>query len=268
MQKQVAAIHDLSGYGLCSLGVALPVLTAMQAYVCALPTAYLSSHTGYPNFTFEDMTQAMNPALDHWRDLGLKFDAVYSGFLGSAEQIAIVARAVEMFKPEVAIIDPVMGDDGKVYKTYTPEMCDNMRKLIESATVITPNVTEAAILLGKEPSAQPTREELRDWLVRLSGGKRDVVLTGIRNAQRVEVWCYEYRTGQVTVIERGYVGRAYHGTGDLYSSVLLGWLLRGQSLCQAAENAADFVMHAAAYTHQNYPDSGDIAFSPELRRII
>ena len=156
----VAAIHDMSGFGRCSLTVAIPILSAMGVQCCPLPTAFLSTHTGgFEGFTFLDMTDEMPKAARHWKSLGLHFSAVYSGFLGSARQITIVADIIRDFRGDgVVVVDPVMGDGGAVYRTYTPEMCAGMTHLAEQADVITPNLTEAALLLGIPYEKLPTGE--------------------------------------------------------------------------------------------------------------
>ena len=155
---RVAAVQDISGFGRCSMTVALPVLSAMGAQCCPLPTAFLSTHTGgFEGFTFLDMTDEMPKVADHWASLGLTFQAIYSGFLGSARQIGIVEDFIRRFRrPDtVVVIDPVMGDYGRVYQTYTAAMCDGMARLAELADVITPNLTEAALLLGQPYDALP-----------------------------------------------------------------------------------------------------------------
>ena len=149
---RVAAIHDMSGFGRCSLTVAIPVLSAMGVQCCPLPTAFLSTHTGgFTGFTFLDMTEEMPKIAAHWQSLNLRFDAIYSGFLASERQIGIVSDFVRTFRrPDtLVVIDPVMGDDGKAYQTYTPALCSGMARLAELADVITPNLTEAAFLLGR-----------------------------------------------------------------------------------------------------------------------
>ena len=179
----VAAIHDMSGFGRCSLTVAIPVLAAMGVQCCPLPTAFLSTHTGgFENFTFLDMTDEMPKVAAHWKSLGLRFQAVYSGFLGSERQIGIVEDFIRDFRTpdSVVVVDPVMGDHGDVYQTYTPAMCAGMARLAEQADVITPNLTEAALLLGIPYAALPAGEDgCREIVERLSlGGRRSVVLTG------------------------------------------------------------------------------------------
>ena len=183
MTPRVAAIHDMSGFGRCSLTVAIPILSAMGVQCCPLPTAFLSTHTGgFEGFTFLDMTDEMSKVADHWASLGLTFQAVYSGFLGSERQIGVVENFICRFRgPDtVVVVDPVMGDYGRVYQTYTAAMCSGMARLAELADVITPNLTEAALLLGQPYEMLPAGEAgLREITERLSlGGRRSVVLTG------------------------------------------------------------------------------------------
>ena len=181
MTPRVAAIHDMSGFGRCSLTVAIPILSAMGVQCCPLPTAFLSTHTGgFEGFTFLDMTDEMSKVADHWASLGLTFQAVYSGFLGSERQIGVVENFICRFRgPDtVVVVDPVMGDYGRVYQTYTAAMCSGMARLAELADVITPNLTEAALLLGQPYETLPAGEAgLREITERLSlGGRRSVVL--------------------------------------------------------------------------------------------
>ena len=150
---RAAVIHDLSGFGRCSLTEVIPILSVMGVQCCPLPTAFLSTHTGgFTGFTFLDMTEELPKAAAHWKSLDLKFQAIYSGFLGSERQIGIVADFIRQFRgPDtLVVVDPVMGDDGKPYQTYTPAMCAGMERLAELADVITPNLTEAAFLLGRD----------------------------------------------------------------------------------------------------------------------
>ena len=184
---RVAAIHDMSGFGRCSLTVAIPVLSAMGVQCCPLPTAYLSTHTGgFTGYTFLDMTDELPKTAAHWAELGIHFDAVYTGFMGSEAQMDLAADFVRAFRRDrstIFICDPVMGDHGKIYKTYTPAMCAGMTRLAELADVIVPNLTEAAVLLGEDHSfGALTHDEAgyRSVVERLSrNGMRSVVLTGV-----------------------------------------------------------------------------------------
>ena len=251
---RVAAIHDLSGFGRCSLTVALPILSSMGVQCCPLPTAFLSTHTGgFEGFTFLDMTEEMPRVAGHWKQLHLDFQAIYSGFLGSARQIGTVENFIRDFRrPDtLVVVDPVMGDHGAVYQTYTPAMCDGMVHLAALADVITPNLTEAALLLGV-PYTSLSREEAtyRAVVAALSlQGRRSVVLTGASlSPGQTGAMCFDARTGQTEAVQTAFVAHELHGTGDVFASVLTGALTQGDSLSQAARRAADFVRDCAVRT--------------------
>ena len=272
---RVAAIHDMSGFGRCSLTVAIPILSAMGVQCCPLPTAFLSTHTGgFEGFTFLDMTDEMPKVADHWASLGLTFQAIYSGFLGSARQIGIVEDFIRRFRrPDtVVVIDPVMGDYGRVYQTYTAAMCDGMARLAELADVITPNLTEAALLLGRPYDALPAGEAgLRQITEQLSlEGRRSVVLTGASLAPgRTGAVCYDARTGRTQVVQTAYIAHEFHGTGDVFSSVLTGALVRGSTLADAAGQAAEFVRACAQRTAaEDLPMREGVDFEPLLGLLI
>lgn len=272
---RVAAIHDMSGFGRCSLTVAIPILSAMGVQCCPLPTAFLSTHTGgFEGFTFLDMTDEMPKGADHWASLGLTFQAIYSGFLGSARQIGIVEDFIRRFRrPDtVVVIDPVMGDYGRVYQTYTAAMCDGMARLAELADVITPNLTEAALLLGQPYDALPAGEAgLRQITERLSlEGRRSVVLTGASLAPgQTGAVCYDARTGRTQVVQTAYIAHEFHGTGDVFASVLTGALVRGSALADAAGQAAEFVRACAQRTAaENLPMREGVDFEPLLGLLI
>ena len=257
MTPRVAAIHDMSGFGRCSLTVAIPILSAMGVQCCPLPTAFLSTHTGgFEGFTFLDMTDEMSKVADHWASLGLTFQAVYSGFLGSERQIGVVEDFICRFRgPDtVVVVDPVMGDYGRVYQTYTAAMCSGMARLAELADVITPNLTEAALLLGQPYEMLPAGEAgLREITERLSlGGRRSVVLTGASLA-----------------LQTADVAQELHGTGDVCSSVPTGALVRGESLSSAAGEAAAFVRACAERTAaEDLPMREGVDFEPLLGLLI
>ena len=268
---RVAAIHDMSGFGRCSLTVAIPILSAMGLQCCPLPTAFLSTHTGgFEGFTFLDMTDELPKAAAHWKSLGLHFQAIYSGFLGSERQIAIVEDFLRAFRESdtVAVIDPVMGDHGEVYRTYTPAMCAGMSRLAELADVITPNLTEAALLLGVPYEELPAGEAgCREIVERLSlDGRRSVVLTGASTAPELTgAMCFDARTGRTEAIQTRRVPQEFHGTGDVFASVLTGALVRGASLPAAARQAVDFVRSCAERTAKaGIPMREGVEFEPLL----
>lgn len=268
---RVAAIHDMSGFGRCSLTVAIPILSAMGLQCCPLPTAFLSTHTGgFQGFTFLDMTDEMPKVAAHWKALDLNFQAIYSGFLGSERQIGIVGEFIRMFRgPDtVVVIDPVMGDHGRVYQTYTPSMCDGTARLAESADVITPNLTEAALLLGIPYRELPAGEAgCREIVERLSlDGRRSVVLTGASTAEELTgAMCYDAKTGRTEAVQTHRVPREFHGTGDVFASVLTGALVKGLPLPEAARRAVEFIRACAERTdREGLPMREGVDFEPLL----
>ena len=268
---RVAAIHDMSGFGRCSLTVAIPVLSAMGVQCCPLPTAFLSTHTGgFQNFTFLDMTEEMPRVSAHWKSLALEFSSIYSGFLGSERQIGIVEQFIRDFRNPntVVVVDPVMGDDGTAYQTYTPAMCGGMARLAKLADVITPNLTEAAFLLGKDYASLPGGEAGLTAIVEALSmdGRRSVVLTGASLAPGMTgAMCFDAKTGQTEAIQTEFVARHLMGTGDIFTSVLTGALVKGASLTGAARQAADFVHACAVRTvEEDLPLREGVDFEPLL----
>ena len=278
---RAAVIHDLSGFGRCSLTEVIPILSVMGVQCCPLPTAFLSTHTGgFEGFTFLDMTEELPRAAAHWRSLGLEFHPIYSGFLGSERQIGIVADFIRDFRgPDtLVVVDPVMGDDGKAYQTYTPAMCAGMGRLAELADVITPNLTEAAFLLGREygdllDGGRALHDEaaLRRLAEELSlGGRRSVALTGAALAPgQTGAMCFDARTGRAEAVQAAFVAHPLHGTGDIFSSVLTGALMGGASLRDAAAQAVDFIHACALRTvAQGLSLREGVDFEPLLGRLV
>lgn len=248
---RAAVFQDLSAFGRCSLTVVLPVLSVLGVQCCPLTTALLSTHMGLSGGTFLDLTGQLAPTMDHWAELGLSFDALYSGFLGSVAQAELVRRFRERFRPSLVLVDPVMGDHGRPYRTCTPELCRAMMELAEEADLITPNLTEAALLLGLSPEARPRGEgELSRWARALSrGGRRSVVITGVNGGpERVGAYCWDREQNRHGPVWAERIPQAYPGTGDLFASVLLGRLLEEKTLTEAAAWAAVFVSACAKYT--------------------
>ena len=271
LTPRVAAIHDMSGFGRCSLTVAIPILSAMGLQCCPLPTAFLSTHTGgFEGFTFLDMTDEMPKVARHWKSLDLEFQAIYSGFLGSERQIGMVADFIRDFRsPEtIVVIDPVMGDHGKVYQTYTPAMCEGTARLALQADVITPNLTEAALLLDMPYEALPSGEAgCREIVERLSlEGQRSVVLTGAScEPDLTGAMCFDAQTGCIEAVQTCRVPQEFHGTGDVFTSVLTGALVQGASLPEAARQAVDFVRACAERTAlEALPMREGVDFEPLL----
>ena len=268
---RIAAIHDLSCFGRCSLTIALPVLSAMGCQCCPLPTALLSAHTGFSGNTFLDLTVEMGRIADHWAAMDLQFDAIYSGFLGSADQVDTVARFFDTFKKSgtAVIVDPVMGDHGTAYRTCTPELCRGMRVLAENSDVITPNLTEAALLLDR-PYEEIRQADAYEVVRRLSlGGRRSVVLTGyFSEPGQTGALCFDRDSGESKAVQTPREPQDFSGTGDLFASVLAGGAARGVPLFQAAQAAADFVRDCTARTlAEGLTEQDGVDFEPLLGQL-
>jgi len=247
---RVAAVHDISGYGKCALTVAIPVISAAGIEVCPIPTALLSTNTSIEGFTFFDFTPHIDKYIDHWHKLGLKFDCVYSGFLGSKEQINTVIRVIKEFDSGISVVDPVMGDHGRLFKTYTPEMCRELVRLITIADYITPNVTEGCIITGREwqgpelaeKESKSICEEIRAL------GTKNVVLTGVIRKDKLFNCGIDKEKGYFEEeIDR--LPYNMSGTGDLFTSVMVAGLVRGYSLQESVASAAHFVLDAMTYSN-------------------
>ena len=267
---RVAAIHDLSCFGRCSLTIALPVLSAMGCQCCPLPTALLSAHTGFTGGSFLDLTEEMQRIADHWARIDIHFDGIYSGFLGSAAQIGTVQQFITRFRGTgLVVIDPVLGDHGRAYRTCTLELCNGMRRLAESADIITPNLTEASLLL-EQPYETIQAIDPAEIVRRLSlEGRRSVVLTGYSTGDgQTGALCFDRADGSIQAVQVQRVPRDFSGTGDLFTSVLTGAMVKGVPLIQAARTAADFVQSCAARTlAAGNTDGEGVDFEPLLRTL-
>lgn len=255
-QKNILAVHDISCVGKCSLTVALPVLSAAGCTVSVLPTAVLSTHTGgFKEFTFRDLTEDIPGILEHWKKLGLRFDAIYTGYLGSFEQLRLVSRLIDEFRaPETLVcVDPVMADNGSLYASFRSDFPLGMAELCQKADLIVPNRTEASLMLGEPYRAElQSREEIERILMRLASlGPRRVVLTGVAFSEE-ETGCaaYDKTTGAFSYAASSRIPGNYHGTGDVFASALIGALTGGFSLEEAAQEAVDFTREAIARTHE------------------
>lgn len=244
--EKVAAIHDLSGFGRASLTVIIPILSRMGIQVCPLPTAVLSTHSKYSEFYFVDLTEHMPPVIEHWKKLDLEFSAIYSGFLGSHRQIEIVKHFIDTFHREeqLVVIDPVMGDDGKIYTPLSQNHVKEMRSLIEKANVITPNLTEAALLLNKKFPSRVTNNQIKDWILELSEkGPQIVIVTSVPESRQkniTSVIAYNKKDQRFWKVSVNYLPANYPGTGDAFASVVTGSLLQGDSLPIALDRAVRF----------------------------
>lgn len=251
--RRVAAIHDISGFGRGSLTTAIAVLSAMGLQALPFPTAVLSSHTGIKGYTFRDLTDDFDAFIEHWKSLSVPFDAIYTGFLGSVRQTSIVGRFIDEFRGEktLVLVDPVMGDGGKRYVTCTEELCAGMKELVKKADIITPNLTEAGILLGENLRSLPKCEKhIKEWMTELAAlGPNKVVITGIdMSREQIGVAYYDADSKTSDMFFNESVNEYFPGTGDLFASVFLGALLDGKSMQDSAKKAAGFVRKAAWLT--------------------
>ena len=249
-QKRIALVNDVTGFGRCSVAVELPLISALKVQACPLPTAILSCHTGFPTDFSGDYTSRMRPYMEDWQQNGVQFDGICTGFLGSAEQIAIVADFIRMFKqPGTRVmVDPVMGDYGKLYSSYTQEMCDGMKRLLALADIVTPNLTEACRLLDRPYPAGGRVEaaELEYMAAELAAqGPSQVVITGLSEGEMIENFVYE--AGRGTLLKEKKVGGDRSGSGDAFAAIVAASLVRGASLTDAVKKAADFISKCLAY---------------------
>lgn len=269
--RRVAAIHDISGLGRCSLSVIMPVLSAMGVQVCPVPTAVLSAHTGYGEFVMRDLTDYISPTLDHYKRLGTEFSCIYTGFLATSEQIDHCLEFFASYPKALKVVDPVMGDNGKSYRTYTPELCSRMSELAAVADIITPNLTEAAILLGESyPEGTLDVAAIRSWLVRLSQlGPDIVVITSVpSSAHGICTVGYDKVRNSFWKVVGDYVPISYSGSGDMFTSILIGGILQGDSLPIAMDRASTFTQAAIKKTFSYGTHWTDgIMFEPQLYRL-
>lgn len=249
---RIAAVHDLCGYGKCSLGVAIPVLSAAGCDVCPVPTGLFSSHTAFPGWYMHDTTDILDDYLKAWEGIKVDIDAVYSGFLGDAKQVEVIEGLYEKYPKAIKFVDPVMADHGKIYPTYTPELCDAMKKLAAKADVLTPNLTEAAIILGEPIGDDWEGTDITISMAHakvkklLETGAKNVVLKGIKRIGERKI--HNFVAGEavdgIVDVENEYIDYMLHGTGDVYASCVLAGIMKGKSLVDSAEFAGNFVHDA------------------------
>ena len=245
-QKRLALINDVTGFGRCSVAVELPIISALKIQVCPLPTAILSVHTGFANYFMDDYTDRMKKYIESWRLNRLEFDGIATGFLGSAAQIEIVSDFLQEFEAQV-LIDPVMGDHGKIYASYTREMCVGMRELLKFADLLTPNLTEACELLN---AAYPAGGVISDsalatMAANLAAKMRTgrIVITGVTldADDGSNITNFVYDGGAVDFVTAKKLGSDRSGTGDVFFAIVAAAVMNGENLTAAVRKAADFV---------------------------
>lgn len=270
--KTCLAIHDLAGLGKCSLTIAMPVLSAAGVATSLLPTSLFSNHTAFPSHHKTELTESMLPIAHKWQEFGIKFDSIYVGYLSDVHQVEVVSEIIDILSHEetLVVVDPVMGDNGRLYRSITPEMAEGMKKLCKKARVIIPNLTEATAMLGLEYKEGPyIKEYIEEVLSALKAfGAEYSVLTG--------VYFDDYKIGSAAMDKVGEavysfadkVEGHFHGTGDIFASVLTAGLVKGIDIKTAMDAAAKFTANSIRNTVKAGTDRLlGVIFEPELPKL-
>ena len=269
-QKKIAVINDFCGFGRCSISVSLPIISAMKIQCCPLPTSIFSNHTGYESYYRTDYTEHMNAYMDEWEKLDLHFNGILTGYLASPEQIDIVKYFIERFKRNgtVTVVDPVMGDDGRLYPAYSPILAERMRSLVAYADILTPNLTEACILTDTEYREDMREEELFTICKRLSKlGPKRIVISGLECDGDLENYVYEAGK-EPRLVREHKVGACRAGTGDVFSSIIAADAVNGKTLVEAVTHASSFIAKVLRRTVElDIPKADGICFEEFLSEI-
>ena len=264
--KRIATIQDISCFGKCSLTVALPIISALGVETAVIPTAVLSAHTQFENFTFRDLTEDIPAICDHWQQERLAFDGVYTGYLGSSRQIDLVADFFDKFRKEntLVLVDPVMADNGQLYPGFSQDFPAQMAKLCAKADMIVPNITEACLLTGMAYKEEYDETYIRTLLEKLSQlGAGVSILTGVAFAPDITgVMGYERKTGEYFCYKHKRMGKNYPGTGDVFASTCMGVMMGGKSWKEAVQIAQDYTAYCIALTMQD-PNAGSYSVNFE-----
>ena len=272
-QKKIALINDVTGFGRCSIAVMAPIVSAMKIQAVTVPTAILSAHTQFPEYYFDDYTSKMHDYIQTSKDLNLNFDAIASGFLGSEEQVDIVIDFFKTFKKNgtFTLVDPVMGDYGRLYETYTPSLCEKMKSLVHYADILTPNLTELCTLTDVKYREEGFNDaELATMCQKLvEQGPEHIVVTGIRYNSK-QIMNYVYSKGEeprIVMVDR--IGGDRSGTGDVISSIIAGMYLNGHDFYESVKKAAEFVSKCLRYCEDNnVPTHWGLCFEMYLRDLM
>ena len=269
-QKKIAVINDFCGFGRCSIAVSLPIISALKIQCCPLPTSIFSNHTGYDSFYYTDYTNHMEAYFKEWKKLGLGFEGILTGFLGSPEQIGIVKRFLQEFrKPNtITVIDPVMGDNGKLYPTYSEGLAKQMVALVPYADILTPNLTEACILTETEYQADISEDALIGMCEKLCAmGTKSVVISGLQRGGDLENFVYE-KGKAPQIIREHKIGSCRAGTGDVFSSIIAADAVNGLDVAQAVRHASSFIAKTMRRTEEMaLPQADGICFEECLSEI-
>ena len=270
--KKILTIQDISCVGQCSLTVALPIISACGVETCVLPSAVLSTHTaGFKGYTFRDLTDDMPDIRAHWEKEGIKFDAIYTGYLGSTKQIDYVKDIFASGSKEgtVTIVDPAMADNGKLYPAFDEEYVEAMKGLCASADFIVPNMTEAALLAGMHYEEGEDRryvDKVMDRLIEM--GCKNIILKGLPSKNGNYIGILMYVDGKMYYYEHEKLPNSCHGTGDVYASAFVGALMRGKSANEAARIAAEYAMECIKETAKLDNHWYGAAFELALPKLI
>lgn len=270
------AINDISCVGRCSLTVALPIISAMGIECSILPTAVLSTHTGgFSGYTFLDLDKEFTPITNHWKTLNRDFDFIYSGFLCSKEQVDLVSKTIDLFKNKnnLVLVDPAMADNGRLYSLFDESFVEKMKELCKKADVIVPNITEACFLTGMTYiDGSHKKEYITELIYHLSKfGAKKIVLTGVSfNDEEIGVATYDVESDEFRYYAREKISGYYHGTGDIFASVLIGALAKGMDLLDSAKLAVDFTVDSIIETLKldNYDERYGVCFEKVLSKLI
>lgn len=272
-QKRVAAIHDISGFGKCSLTVALPVLSAAGIETAVLPTSVLSTHTGgFTGYTFRDLTDDIPAFTDHWKSIDIKFDAIYTGYLGSIKQVDMVMRFIDLLGDEntKVVIDPAMADNGKLYYGFPDDFPKAMAKLCRKADFVVPNITEACMMTGMEYKTGPYEKDYIENLIFALKelGADNIVLTGVYFKEgELGAACYDGK--EVSYVMRERITQLFHGTGDVFASAFTAAYLNNKSLCDSVKVAVDFTVGSIIKTVENNPEKKyGVNFEQQIPELI
>lgn len=281
--KKVAVIQDLSSFGKCSLTAAIPVLSVMGVQVCPLPTAILSAQTGYPSFFYEDFTSKMKYFIEEWSNLNATFDGIYTGFVTGQEQINNIFHFLDTFhtKESILLVDPVMGDTGEVYKLFTDELLARMKELVKCADVITPNVTECCLLTGLSYEKLHNYSNEKDYMKALEEAgnmlqqetQAQVIITGVNppttDGDKRTIGNMYLDGSQTHYTFMQYNGQSYSGTGDLFASIIMGSIMRGESLEASVQLAQNFLKEAIYdASSEQIPREAGVNFEKYLKMLL
>ncbi len=272
-QKKIALINDVTGFGRCSTAVSLPIISAMKIQGVTVPTAILSAHPGFQDYYFDDYTPKLNDYIKTYKSINMEFDGIATGFLGSEDQVDIVADFIETFKTDksTVIVDPVMGDDGRLYASYTPSMCAKIRKLVKYADILTPNLTEICTLLdvpyGTGKFSTDELESMCKELVKM--GPTHIVVTGIP-FNKHQIMNYIYSRGEeprIVMVDK--IGENRGGTGDVISAVIAGKYLNGHSFYDSVKIAAAYTSKCLKYCEdEKVPENWGLSFEMYLKDLL